>query len=430
MVKSKFSRCFLMACVLLLVFSFISCSKKQEAGTAAAGTSGPTQITVWEMYGPSREMVDWADKFNKDHSDINVNNEFIPSHNELMQKVQVSAAAGSGLPNVILVDMFYAPVVNELVGLVDLNPYMASDPSVSADDFYDNLRNFSNVNGKQISLHGYANNILLYYNKQHFREAGLDPEKPPRTWDDLIQYAQRLTKPDQWGFLFDFTYNTYYEIYSWEYQVFVWQNGGDMWDSNWQPKFNTPEGVEALQFMMDVLQKYNISTLSPPESAFDQGKASMLLSGSWEGTDHEANLSADLGAAPIPYSKIPASNTGGEHWMILPSTKEKEDASWKYVSFMVSEPVVVRMCEVSGMVPTRKSIAASAALQAVASKSTTMQASMEIMNHSRMRAASPRYAVASEALSVPIIQALYGRMSAQDAVTAAYDAFYKAINGL
>ncbi|MDR2480334.1 MAG: ABC transporter substrate-binding protein [Treponema sp.] len=416
-------------CAAALVFSLAACAKKQEAGTQGAAAKGPVRITVWEMYGPSRNMNKIADAFNKSQNEVYVVDEFIPQHTELVQKVQVAAAAGSGLPDVILVDMFYAPVINDLVGLVDLIPYLASDPSISADDFYDNLKNFSNINGKQISLHGYANNIILYYNKKLFRDAGLNPEKPPVTWNDLVQYAQKMTKAGQWGYITDFTYNPYYEIISWEYQVFVWQNGGEMWDSNWRPTFNTPEGVEALQFMMDLIYKYKVTTLAPPEAAFDQGKAGMLMSGSWEGTDHEAALGDDLGTAALPYSKFAASNTGGEHWMILPTGKEKEDASWKYVSHMLSEPVVTEICKLSGMVPTRKSIADSAAFQTVANQSATMKTSMEVMSHSRMRAASPRYGAASEAMSAPLQQAMYNKISAKDAVAAASEAFARAING-
>jgi ABC-type glycerol-3-phosphate transport system substrate-binding protein len=427
MMEKKMNCRVLSVCALALIVLFSACSGKKESGSAGTAAAGPINIVVWEMYGPNNNFPQATDLFNKSQSEVSVTDEFIPSHTELVQKVQVSAAAGSELPHVILVDMFYAPVINELTGLVDLNPYLESDPSIDADDFYENLKNYSNIDGKQISLHAYANNIILFYNKKLFKDAGLDPEKPPVTWTDLIDYGQKLSQAGILPLIFDFTFNTYYEIFSWEFQVFVWQNGGEMWDANWQPKFNSPEGIEALQFIVDLINKYKITTLAPPSDAFDQGKAAMLIDGCWDSGKFVEGLGADLGAGPLPYSKIPATNTGGEHLMIVPSDKVHEDASWKYVSFMLSEPAEILICS-TGKVPTRKSIANSTAYQAYTNKDPGIKAAFLSMPNARMRAASPNYGAASEAMSTPIQQAIFGKMSSAEAVQAGYNAFLNAIN--
>jgi ABC-type glycerol-3-phosphate transport system substrate-binding protein len=225
--------CFFAAGILMLLVFIAACSKKQETSGGDSAAKGPVRVTAWEMYGPERNINKIVDAFNKSQNEVFVVDEFIPAHTELVQKVQVAATAGSGLPDAILVDMFYAPLINELVPLVDLNPYLEADPSISADDFYDNLRNFSNINGKQISLHAYANNNILFYNKALFRDAGLDPDKPPKTWDEMVQYAQAMTKDGQWGYLCTAFFDSYYEVASWQYQMFVWQNGAEMWDSKW-----------------------------------------------------------------------------------------------------------------------------------------------------------------------------------------------------
>jgi ABC-type glycerol-3-phosphate transport system substrate-binding protein len=414
-------------CAGILIIVFSACSKKDSgAATSGGGASGPVKIVVWEMYGPNNNFPQATDLFNKSQSEVSVTDEFIPSHTELVQKVQVSAAAGSELPHVILVDMFYAPIVNELTGLVDLNPYLANDPSISPDDFYENLKNYSNIDGKQISLHGYANNLILFYNKKLFKDAGLDPEKPPLTWTDLIEDGQKLLQTGILPVVFDFSSDSYYEHLSWMFQTLVWQNGGEMWDSTWQPKFNSPEGIEALQFIVNLIDN-KISTLAPPDDAFDQGKAAMLMGGCWNSSKFLDSLGSDLGAAPLPYSKAPATNTGGEHLMIVPSDKVHEDASWKYVSFMLSEPAEVLICS-TGKVPTRKSVANSQAYQTYIDGDPGIKAAFLSMPSARMRAASPNYAAASEAMSVPISQAIYGRINSKDAVQAGYDAFLQAIN--
>jgi ABC-type glycerol-3-phosphate transport system substrate-binding protein len=113
--------------------------------------------------------------------------------------------------------------------------------------------------------------------------------------------------------------------------------------------------------------------------------------------------------------------------MIVPSDKVHEDASWKYVSFMLSEPAEILICS-TGKVPTRKSVANSQAYQTYTDKDPGIKAAFLSMPSARMRAAHPNYAAASEAMSTPIQQALYGRMNAKDAVQTGYDAFLQAIN--
>jgi ABC-type glycerol-3-phosphate transport system substrate-binding protein len=270
-------------------------------------------------------------------------------------------------------------------------------------------------------------NCVLFYNKKLFRDAGLDPEKPPVTWADLITDGQKILQAGILPVVFDFSSDPYYEHLSWMFQTLVWQNGGEMWDSNWQPKFNSPEGVEALQFIVDLIDKYKISTLAPPDDAFDQGKAAMLMGGCWNSSKFLDSLGPDLGAAPLPYSKTPATNTGGEHLMIVPSDKVHEDASWKYVSFMLSEPAEILICS-TGKVPTRKSVSNSQAYQTYTDGDPGIKAAFLSMPNARMRAASPNYAAASEAMSTPIQQAIYGRMNSNDAVQAGYDIFLQAIN--
>ena len=380
------------------------------------------------MYGPKRGMDKITEQFNESQDGVFATDVFLVSHTELMQKIQVTAASSSGLPDAVLIDMFYAPLINDLVGNVDLKPYIDADPTMSYDDFYENLRDYSMIDGKQISIHSYANNLILYYNKSLFEAAGLDPNKPPATWDELVTYAQALTTGDQLGFLCSAFYDSYYETVSWQYQVFVWQNGGEMWDENWQPAFNSPEGIEALQFMMDLIHKHGVSSTAPPENGFHQGKVAMLLDGTWMGNELEDALGDNLMAAPLPYNKAPATNTGGEHWMILPSEKAREDAAWQYISHFLSEAVVTEICANGGQVPTRKSIADSDAFQSFANEHVAIKTSMSVMDSARMRAASPNYGAASEAMSTYIQQALFNTMTAEDAVAAAAEAFAAAIN--
>ena len=400
----------------------------EDAPAAEAPEEGVIEITAWEMYGPGRNMDQLSQEFNEMQSDIFVNHEFIPGHDVLIQNLVVTAAAGTDIPDVILVDMFYAPFVHELVGNVDLRPFIDADPTMDFNDFYDNLRDYSFVDGRQISIHAYANNIILFYNRSHFEEAGLDPYSPPRSWDDLIHYAVQLTTNDRWGFNCDSFGGGYYEFPSWTFQTLVWQNGGETWDENWQPLFNSPEGIGALQHMVDMIHTYEVATTAPPANGFQQGLISMMRTGTWMSGSFLEALGDDLMAAPLPYSVRPATNIGGEHWMITQSDPVTEAAAWEYVSFFLSEHAFMLVNNLGGLVPTRVAISESDAFQEWAARCPGTRASLESMPFGRMRAATYRYAAASEAKSDYLERALFGVMSVEDAVAGAAAAFANAIN--
>lgn len=384
-------------------------------------------IVAWEMYGPDRGMDKWTDQFNQSQDKITVKDEFLVSHTELMQKLQVVAASGAELPNLVLVDMFYAPVVNELVdGLVDLNPYLDQEPGMR-EDFYENLLAFSDIDGKQISLHSYANNLVLYYNKALFAEAGLDPEQPPKTWDEMVEMAKKLTKDGQWGMLNTAFSDSYYETVSWNFQAYTWQNGGQVWTDDFHAAMNSPEAIGALKYMSDLVNTDKVSTTAPPENGFQLGKIAMIVDGTWNNANFQEYLGDDLAATQLPAGIESATNTGGEHWMILPSTKEKEDASWAYLKHMLSPEVVTNICSMGGQVPTRKSISDSGEFQAFANERPGIRASLDSLPIARMRAATPKYGQASEAIATYIQQAIYNTITPEDACAQMETAWNKAM---
>jgi len=396
--------------------------------TQETPADGVIEILAWEMYGPIRNMDSMTQYFNEMQDEIFVHHEFLVDHEPLIQRMMVAASADVDIPDAILVDMFFAPFIHELVGNADLRPFIDADPTIDFYDFYDNLRDFSNVDGMQISIHAYANNIILFYNRSHFEEVGLDPYNPPRSWDDLMEYAMLLTTEDRWGFGCDAFGGGYFEFPSWTFQTLVWQNGGETWDSNWQPLFNSPEGIGALQFMVDMIHTYNVATTAPPAEGFQQGLISMMRTGTWMAESYLEALGDDLMAAPLPYSVRPATNIGGEHWMITQSNPETEAAAWEYISFFLSEYAFTHINHLGGLVPTRRSLSESEGFQLMAEANPGTRASVESMEFGHMRAASYRYAAASQALADHIELALFGAVTVEDALAGGAAAWANEIN--
>lgn len=120
----------------------------------------------------------------------------------------------------------------------------------------------------------------IAYRKDFFRDAGLDPERPPVTWEEFVQHGQKLTRRegDEWrvqGFARDTSVRTWRQLY--------WQAGGEEWNQEQtRVVFNNEAGIEALTFMKDWIDKYQISPrqpitgLPPGMNALTAGRAAMM----------------------------------------------------------------------------------------------------------------------------------------------------------
>ena len=275
----------------------------------------------------------------------------------------MTAAAGSTeKPNIVLIDCVKVSAVDEIFPLVDLTTFIEGENGLDFDDFFPVFQRFSkNTKGEIISLHGWSNCLLLYYNKALFREAGLDPEVAPKSWDEIVEYGKKLTSADKgiWGYELGLVRDNSNEGYSWEWQAATMTAGGQIWNDDYSQILFTENSAatEVLQFWHDCIHEYKISTMSPPENGFENGFVGMQVGGTWMSSSYTAALGDDLGVAVL-YGKDgnAATCAGGEHLMMVTSDKEHEDASWKFLSFAFEPEYTSIIARRNGMCPTRASI--------------------------------------------------------------------------
>ncbi len=181
----------------------------------------------------------------------------------------------------------------------------------------------------------------LVYNRALYKQAGLDPEKPPRTWDELATYAQKLTNrsKNQAGFAVLTTGNQG----GWQLLNFVWQAGGDFErqvNGKWQAVFDSPQAARALQFYHDLRWRYDVlprNTLLKADDIFpmlaSEQLAMAIFSPGWIDivvSQHGGKLE-DFGMAPLPAGPAGrAEQTGGAVRFInaKSSPEAREAAFW------------------------------------------------------------------------------------------------------
>ncbi len=187
---------------------------------------------------------------------------------------------------------------------------------------------------------------VLFYRKDLFKAAGLDPQQPPRNWDELVAYARQLTKPEIGQYGFGLAPDT------WHFMDFVWQNNGRLLEAKRSGYLNapldSPAVLQTLQFWHDLKFKYKVlppNALPATENIqqmFALGKVAMMMGVAMQlpALLNKYGLQLDkTGIAPLPAGPAGyrASHAGGEVFVINASIpKEKRDAAWKYIEFELS----------------------------------------------------------------------------------------------
>lgn len=207
--------------------------------------------------------------------------------------------------------------------------------------------------------------LVLFYRTDMLAEAGYD--SPPATWDELVEVAQAITKDtdgdgetDVWGLgLFGGWWS--FEFYPW-----FWGAGAEMLeeeDGKLVPAFNSPEGVAALQFWLDLIYKYKVI----PEGAvnyteddykplFAAKKMAMFTSGPWTVASMKENTAIEgkWAVAPIPAGKRSASVIGGMHFIVLEQSEHKAEAM-KFLNYFMQTDVQADWAKSLDLLPIRKS---------------------------------------------------------------------------
>jgi len=207
----------------------------------------------------------------------------------------------------------------------------------------------------------------LYYRKDLFEKAGL---KAPETWDDVIAAAQKLNDPPNSN-AFGLAFSRKSDDMDYWWYAWLGANGADgntkLWDENGKSRFNTPEGIAATQFLVDLAQKYkavnpDYTTASRDadlQSLFYNSKLAMLETGSWYPTLLKNNApDLQVGIAPIPVAKAgmkPVTAFWPDAVMMFKQTKHPQEAA-KFLEWMYSKENRLLFAKQRGVIPERTDV--------------------------------------------------------------------------
>ena len=330
-------------------------------GTAAFAQA-PVEVPFFypvAVGGPITKVVDGlAADFEKENPAIKLRPIYSGTYQDSIAKALTAVKSGDPPVTSILLstDMYTLIDEDAIVPFDDL--IKTAEDRAWLKSFYPAFMENSQTGGKTWGIPFQRSTIVLYYNKDAFKEAGLDPNRPPGTWKEMADYAAKLTKRDasgnvsQWGVQIPSSGFPY-----WLFQALVIENGVNLMNAaGTQVYYDKPEVVGALQYWLDLVNK---SKVHPPgvvewgttPGQFIDGKAAMIWTTSGNMADLREKAGFDLGVAALPGNRQRGSPTGGGNFYIFrKSPPAQHRAALTFVQWMVAPERTARWGIASGYI--------------------------------------------------------------------------------
>ncbi|MEK3785749.1 MULTISPECIES: ABC transporter substrate-binding protein [Paenibacillus] len=355
--------------LMLICLSMLLVLSACSGGTAAenaqnpasdGGTGGPVKVTWWHsMSGNGEKAIQQiADKFNSSQSDIQVEAIYQGKYDDSLNKLKASMGSDSG-PDLIQVYEIGSKFMIDSKAITPVQQFIDKD-QFDLSKLEPNITRYYTIDGKLNAMPFNTSNPILYYNKDAFKAAGLDPEKPPVTFEDFEQAATALNANGQTG--------ASIAIYGWFLEQFFanqnaeYVNNGNGRDAAaTESLINSEAGVKTLTWWKGMLDKKIISNLGrntdDTNSAFAAGQIAMTL-------DSTAGLRSivekvgdkfEVGTAFLPR---PSSATeggvvvgGASLYIMNNKSEEQQQAAWEFIKFVASPEVQAEWSVNTGYFP-------------------------------------------------------------------------------
>jgi multiple sugar transport system substrate-binding protein len=330
--------------------------KRLSAALLAMFLAGSTlaQVTLtFYHFGDATQMAylePMIEAFEAEHPNINIESVLSVEggYEALLQKIRLAAAAGD-TPDLAQVGYTYIPSAVNTLGAVNLEPFIEQDAEFGIDALIPAMAGLGRVSGDVYAIPLATSTPVLYVNADAFREAGLDPQNPPRTWAEAKAAAQKLEDAGYegavWGW--DITGN-------WIFQTMIESAGGKLASEDGRTAaFNSEAGLEALQYLGELSSEGLMPMTNEATNLFRSGRLGMLIStsNSLTGLERDAAFEVVLAPIPIPEGGERALPGGGNALMMFSKDQAKQEAVWEFLRFAAGEEAGRIVAENSGYLP-------------------------------------------------------------------------------
>lgn len=359
--------------LILTVVILLSCT----VGFAEADKTTVQFYFPVQLGGAAAELIEqFAAEFESANPDIEIDAVFCGNYNDTLTKLTL-ALEGGDAPQLVILANGHLLTLLSMDALVCLDDYIAADGGDELiNDFYPAYMDSCIYSGSYYAMPFQRSVLAMYYNKDHFAAAGLDPEDPPKTWDELLEFGAKLTTRnedgsiDHWGVMI--ANNS-----GWAQQsmcISASPDSGNIFSSDGTEVYFDSEAVRAaLQYALDLqaagASPEGIIDEGMMPSSFIEGAVSMIAVSSGNLTNINNNVEFDYGVCTMPAkaTEMGASIAGGGNMFMIRSegsTQEEYDAAWKFMRYMTEPETQARWSVGTGYIASRVSAKETETMQA------------------------------------------------------------------
>ncbi|GIP36662.1 ABC transporter substrate-binding protein [Paenibacillus sp. J2TS4] len=415
-----------------LIAATVGCSSSSMNG-ASNPSSKVVTIEYWHVNSNDwggNEVKKIIDSFNDQHENIQVVGKYIPNQYQGVIQQAQAAIAGGNPPDVAMMGYNFLSYVNGNLPYTPIEEVAAMDkeePNFIQDHFLPNITDLSRADdGTLVGLSYGLSNPVLYYNADLFKEVGWDPDKPPATWEEVIELSKKIR--DQTG-----NYGLYIQEPpdNWAQYALVKSNGGNWLEGQGDQlkvMVDSPEAIEAYQMVGDMVKEKLAFHAKQEEGqqAFGNGRIAMLYTtiGRMSGIKEQSQFDLRTTMSPTFGNKPRSIPAGGNSLVIFAQNSDKQKAAWEFIKYLQSPEALTKWVEGTGYLPPREGVAEDPeGLKPFLESNPLMRAAIEQKDSTVQWANFPGEdgLQAEQALIDARDQILNGTSSAQEALTKAAD---------
>lgn len=396
---------------------------------SSAGALAQTTVTFYypvQVGGPLTEVIDgYVAQFEAANPGVDVNPVYSGNYNDTTTKALTAAKSGTPPTVAVLLATDIFTLIDEDV-VEPVGDYVKTEADKAwLDGFMPAYMASANVDGKTWAVPFQRSTAVLYWNKSAFAEAGLDPEKYPTTWDEMVAYGKAVKKTDASGNVTRWGVGIPGNVGSaqWLFGALAAQNGARLMnDAGTETYLTDPKVVEALQFWIDLSK---VEGIHPPgiqewgttPSDFLEQRIAMVWTTTGNLTNIRNNATFDFGLAPYPGNPGPASVLGGGNLYIFKDAKEEEKAAaFEFIKFMTSDEIQADWSIQTGYIAPREGAWETEALKAYVAEVPAAEVARNQIPNSVPEFSTHENARTTKVLNDALSAALTGTKTAEQAL--------------
>jgi len=331
----------------------------------------PIQVTFWHAMGGvnGNALANMVASFNRTHPAIRVTLQFQGSYDDEFNKLKVARAANSG-PDIIQVYDIGTRFMVDSKMAVPVQKFIDAE-KYDTSKLEPNLLAYYTVDNTLYSMPFNSSTPILYYNKTAFKEAGLDPDIAPKTFQEIEQYSQKLTLKDSSGKVTRYGFSL--AIYGWFFEQLLakqgsfYANNGNGRDARATAViFNNDAGLNILNWWKKLYDEGLLGnfgrTTSNTQQAFAAGKTAMFIDSTAVLKQVQTNVGDkfEIGTAFLPTPGTENNKNGGviiggaSLWILNTHSDKYQKAAWEVIKYLVSPQEQAYWNQHTGYFPVNK----------------------------------------------------------------------------